>query len=200
MCSDIYGLIYARAAERMTWRSNTLRLALRGLWLGLQNRAGHTSQRRTRETMCDFAAVCLARIRGSNPWLESVCVSSRWKVLSGEFRRRPTALATKFRKLDRVGRRGLFEPREDFSRLITYAILWLCPRLCPWLDSVARFRRSIPWLYSRRAVRAPIIAERNQPRRQNISRNPPMVNPIKPSASPYPYFQCSSGIKSKFIP
>ena len=28
-------------------------------------------------------------------WLESVCVSSRWKVLSGEFRRRPTALAKK---------------------------------------------------------------------------------------------------------
>ena len=27
----------------------------------------------------------------------------------------------KFRKLDRVGRRGLFEPREDFSRLTTYA-------------------------------------------------------------------------------
>ena len=44
-----------------------------------------------------------------------------WKVLSGEFRRRPTALAIKFRKPDRVGRRGLFEPREDFSRLTTYA-------------------------------------------------------------------------------
>ena len=58
-----------------------------------------------------------------------VCVSSRWKVLSGEFRRRPTALAIKFRKPDRVGRRGLSEPREDFSRLLTYAF----PRLCPWL-------------------------------------------------------------------
>jgi hypothetical protein len=33
----------------------------------------------------------------------------------------PTALAIKFRKPDRVGRRGLSEPREDFSRLITYA-------------------------------------------------------------------------------
>ncbi len=53
----------------------------------------------------------------------SVCVPSRWKVLSGEFRRRPTALAIKFRKSDRVGRRGLSEPREDFSRLITYAFL-----------------------------------------------------------------------------
>jgi hypothetical protein len=51
---------------------------------------------------------------------ESVCVPSRWKVLSGEFRRRPTALAIKFRKSDRVGRRGLPEPREDFSQLLTY--------------------------------------------------------------------------------
>ena len=50
-----------------------------------------------------------------------VCVSSRWKVLSGEFRRRPTSLAIKSRKPDRVGRRGLSEPREDFSRLNTYA-------------------------------------------------------------------------------
>ena len=51
----------------------------------------------------------------------SACVSSRWKVLSGEFRRRPTALAIKFCKPDRVGRRGLSEPREDFSRLPTVA-------------------------------------------------------------------------------
>ena len=50
-----------------------------------------------------------------------VCVSSRWKVLSGEFRRRPTSLAIKSYKPDRVGRRGLSEPREDFSRLNTYA-------------------------------------------------------------------------------
>ena len=56
----------------------------------------------------------------------SVCVSSRWKVLSGEFRRRPTALAIKFSKSDRVGRRGLSEPREDFSRLLTYVFPWLC--------------------------------------------------------------------------
>ena len=58
-----------------------------------------------------------------------VCVPSRWKVLSGEFRRRPTSLAVKLRKSDPVGRRGLFEPREDFSRLNTYAI--------PLFDSVA---------------------------------------------------------------
>ena len=50
-----------------------------------------------------------------------VCAPSRWKVLSGEFRRRPTSLVIKFRKPDRVGRRGLSEPREDFSRLNTYA-------------------------------------------------------------------------------
>ncbi len=57
--------------------------------------------------------------------LASVCVPSRWKVLSGEFRRRPTALAIKFRTPDRVGRRGLSEPREDFSRLPTYVYPWL---------------------------------------------------------------------------
>ena len=62
-----------------------------------------------------------------------VCVSSRWKVLSGEFRRRPTSLAIKSRKPDRVGRRGLSEPREDFSRLNTYVFLWLCLWLFPSL-------------------------------------------------------------------
>jgi len=61
----------------------------------------------------------------------SVCVPSRWKVLSGEFRRRPTVLAIKFRKSDLVGRRGLSEPRENFSRLPT--------KCCsiPWLDSAS---------------------------------------------------------------
>ncbi len=57
----------------------------------------------------------------------SVCVPSHWKVLSGEFRRRPTALAKDFRKLDRVGRRGLSEPREDFSRLLTDAFPYMHP-------------------------------------------------------------------------
>ena len=66
--------------------------------------------------------------------ISRVCVPSRWKVLSGEFRRRPTELVIKFRKSDRVGRRGLSEPREDFSRLPTNSF----PRLCPWL---------YPWLY-----------------------------------------------------
>ena len=73
-----------------------------------------------------------ARIRGYiRGWFrrESVCVPSRWKVLSGEFRRRPTELAIKFRKSDRVGRRGLPEPREDFSRLPTkcFSNPWLYP-------------------------------------------------------------------------
>ncbi len=72
---------------------------------------------------CAFSQMCV--------WLESVCVSSRWKVLSGEFRRRPTALAKKIRELDRVGRRGLFESRENFSRLLTYAFPWLFPSLFP---------------------------------------------------------------------
>ena len=65
----------------------------------------------------------VAHFRGSTLQClrESVCVPSRWKVLSGEFRRRPTALVKKFSKPDRVGRRGLSEPREDFSRLTTYA-------------------------------------------------------------------------------
>ena len=51
----------------------------------------------------------------------------------------PTALAIKFRKPDRVGRRGLSEPREDFSRLTTY----VCPWLFPWLDSVAQIQSRI---------------------------------------------------------
>ena len=72
-----------------------------------------------------------------------VCVSSRWKVLSGEFRRRPTPLAIKLRNPDRVGRRGLSEPRKDFSRLPTYAFPWLCQshfnlRIQPLKNSAGR--------------------------------------------------------------
>ena len=55
----------------------------------------------------------------------------------GKFSRASSAggrrlLQLNFRKSDRVGRRGLSEPREDFSRLTTYVY--------PWLDSVARFQ------------------------------------------------------------
>jgi len=77
--------------------------------------------------------------------LASACVPSRWKVLSGEFRRRPTELVNKFRKSDRVGRRGLSEPREDFSRLPTKccSIPWLIPshfnlRIQPLKNSAGR--------------------------------------------------------------
>ena len=72
----------------------------------------------------------------------SVCVPSRWKVLSGEFRRRPTSLVIKFRKSDRVGRRGLSEHREDFSRLLTNAFPCQYPWLYPWL-----YPWPYPWLY-----------------------------------------------------
>ena len=80
--------------------------------------------------------------------------------MPGEFSRRPTKLAIKFRKPDRVGRRGLSEPGGIFSRLLTYAIprlyLWpyaqlfprLFPRLYPWL-----YPRLYPWLYPRLSPR-----------------------------------------------
>ena len=45
-------------------------------------------------------------------------------------------LQIKFRKSDRVGRRGLSEPREDFSRLLTYVFPWLFPSLYPWIDKI----------------------------------------------------------------
>ena len=72
------------------------------------NAAGCMSERRALKTMLVFVAVSVARI---------FLRIQPLKVLSGEFRRRPTSLVIKFRKSDRVGRRGLSEPREDFSRL-----------------------------------------------------------------------------------
>ena len=99
---------------------------LRRLRLGLQTRRGSNHS----------AAQASESNSRSNVFQISrafACVPSRWKVLSGEFRRRPTALAIKFRKPDRVGRRGLSEPREDFSRLNTYAFLWLYSWLFPRL-------------------------------------------------------------------
>ena len=59
-------------------------------------------------------------------------------LVAGKFSRAssagpPTALAIKFRKPDRVGRRGLSEPREDFSRLTTYA--WTQKRFVQILGS-----------------------------------------------------------------
>ena len=70
---------------------------------------------------------------------------------AGKFSRASSAggrrhLQAKFYKSDRVGRRGLSEPREDFSRLPTYAIPRLhqsnfCLRVQPLLTY------AIPWLY-----------------------------------------------------
>ncbi len=98
--------------------------------LGLQTRRGsnhsaaHVSESNSRSNVFQIRRA-------------TACVPSRWKVLSGEFRRRPTEFVIKLRNPDRVGRRGLSEPREDFSRLPT--------KCCsiPWLDSVARFRGCI---------------------------------------------------------
>ena len=99
---------------------------LRGLRLGLQTRRGS-----------NHSAAHVGESNSRSNVLQICCafVPSRWKVLSGEFRRRPTALVRKFSNSDRVGRRGLSEPREDFSRLNTYAIPWLYLRLFPQLDS-----------------------------------------------------------------
>ena len=71
------------------------------------------------------------------PLLDSVAHLFAYPAV-GKFSRASSAggrldLQIKFRKSDRVGRRGLSEPREDFSRLLTDAI----PRLCPWIDSAA---------------------------------------------------------------
>ena len=97
---------------------------LRGLRLGLQTRRGSNQS-------AAYVGESNSRSNVFQIRRGSVCVPSRWKVLSGEFRRRPTALAIKFHKPDRVGRRGLSEPREDFSRLPTKCCL------NPWLESVA---------------------------------------------------------------
>ena len=71
------------------------------------------SRRRTRKSLCVSAAVSVE--------LQLACPDV------GKFSRASSAggrqhLQIKFRKSDRVGRRGLSEPREDFSRLHTYGI------------------------------------------------------------------------------
>ena len=144
--SNTYGMFYVSAAGRMSWRSNMLRAEiqralwraprqLRGLRLGLQTRRGSNQS-------AAYVGESNSRSNVFQIRRESVCVPSRWKVLSGEFRRRPTALAIELRNPDRVGRRGLSEPREDFSRLPTYAF--------PWLDSVTRFLARFPRTTARR--------------------------------------------------
>ncbi len=107
------GMVYASAAGRMSWRSNMLRLAYADSGSACKLAGVQIIPLPT--VANQILARTFFRFRR-----ESVCVSSRWKVLSGEFRRRPTALAIKFHKLDRVGRRGLSEPGGIFSRLLSY--------------------------------------------------------------------------------
>ena len=70
-------------------------------------------------------------------FLDPSCFCVRAQPLESSLGRVPQAprldLQIKFRKSDRVGRRGLSEPREDVSQLLTDAI----PRLYPWIDSAA---------------------------------------------------------------
>ena len=162
--SNKFRMVYANAAGRMPWRSNMLRLAYADSGSAcklaqdmvptahtqidvrsqpLKNSAGRVPQgpRLWHALLLEMGNQCrkttlVAHFRGLTLQClrTSVCVPSRWKVLSGEFRRRPTAPAIKFRKSDRVGRRGLSEPREDFSRLLTFAFPWLCLSLLPQFE------------------------------------------------------------------
>ena len=149
--SNKFRMFYANAAGRMPWRSNMLRLAYADSGSAcklaqdmvptahtqidvrsqpLKNSAGRVPQapRLWHALLLEMGNQCrkttlVAHFRGLTLQClrESVCVPSRWKVLSGEFRRRPTALVNKFVQLDRVGRRGLSEPGGIFSRLLSYA-------------------------------------------------------------------------------
>ncbi len=49
---------------------------------------------------------------------------------------------------DRVGRRGLFEPREDFSRLTTYAIPLLFPPLKSYNSFPCRLRKINKFMFT----------------------------------------------------
>ena len=97
------------AVEKFCWASSADPPTLHALLLEMGNQCRKTTH--------------AAHFRGSTLqcFRTSACVPSRWKVLSGEFRRRPTELVIKLCESDHVGRRGLSEPREDFSRLPTYA-------------------------------------------------------------------------------
>ena len=72
--------------------------------------------------MLVFVAVSVAPIRLRHQPLESSL---------GRVPQAADFTCKKFRKSDRAGRRGLSEPREDFSRLLTNAFPWLYPwRFC----------------------------------------------------------------------
>ena len=66
----------------------------------------------------------------------SACVLSRWKVLSGEFRRRPTALARNFANRIVSVAEDCLSPERTFHG----CSLMHFRGSIPWLDSVARFR------------------------------------------------------------
>ena len=116
------GVIYASAAGRMSWRSNMLRLAYADSGSACKLAQDMVPTAHTRNDV-RFRRCVL----GSNLFASPAV---------GKFSRASSAgdrlnLQQNFRKSDRVGRRGLFEPRENFSRLITYAIPWLFPWLFP---------------------------------------------------------------------
>ena len=120
------GVIYASAAGRMSWRSNKLRLAYADSGSACKLAQDMVPTAHTRNDV-RFRSCVL----GSNLFASSA-VGKFSRASSAGGRRR---LLKIIRELDRVGRRGLFEPREDFSRLLTYAFLWLFPQLFRHLDS-----------------------------------------------------------------
>ena len=78
-------------------------------------------------TALKHAAPCLRElcVRGCIRGLISVVLALACPAV-GKFSRASSAggrpnLRSSIKQPDRVGRRGLFEPREDFSRLLTYA-------------------------------------------------------------------------------
>ena len=89
--------------------------------------------------------------------------------------------------------------QTSLNRIVSVAEDCLSPERTFHGCTLMQFRGSNSWLYFC-ALRSIMIDERNHPRLQNITMNPVVVNPISPNANAYPYFQCSSGIKSKFIP
>ena len=116
--SNKFRMVYANAAGRMPWRSNMLRLAY----------ADSGSACKLAQDMVPTAHTQID-VRAQGVGKFSLASSAG----------PPTALVIKFSKSDRVGRRGLSEPRDDFSRLPTDAF--------PRLISAADFRGAIPSHY-----------------------------------------------------
>ena len=135
--SNNYEMFYVNSAGRM----HGLKYGSCRFWQRTDSPPGSNMLRRAAQTCsaCKLAGVqiiplptlknqILARTFFRSVELQLACPDV------GKFSRASSAggrqhLQMKFRKSDRVGRRGLSEPREDFSRLRTCAI--------PWLDSVA---------------------------------------------------------------